>query len=55
MAAADRAKEYVKNGTVLVDITLCTPGSNARAVKPGGVASLMESIKESGYQRVLPT
>jgi len=48
----DRIHEYLLADVVEVDISNCVPGSNARAVKPGGVAQLNVSIRERGYMKV---
>jgi hypothetical protein len=48
-----RAMQYVVKDVNTVDISQCIPGSQARAVKPGGVASLIASITEHGYKPVI--
>jgi hypothetical protein len=47
-----RAQEYIDLETKYVDINQCVTGSNARAIKPGGIVALKESIKDQGYDRV---
>jgi len=47
-----RAREYLDLETTTVDISLCIAGSEARKVKPGGVAKLRTSFLDDGYQLV---
>jgi hypothetical protein len=47
-----RAEAYVNKDIIFVNIADCVPGSNARAVKPGGVSNLVDSITEDGYKLV---
>ena len=48
----DRANEYIDGDTHMIDISKCVAGSNARAIKPGGVVEIKNSIMENGYGRV---
>ena len=47
-----RAEEYLDLAVVVINVALCVPGSMTRAIKPGGVAQLCDSIRETGYKRV---
>ena len=50
---ATRVAQYVDHSRKEVDIALCVPGSNARAIKPGGVVSLKSSVEETGWREVV--
>ena len=47
-----RTNEFVDATIVTVDINMCELGSNARAIKPGGVHTLVDSMRSDGYKRV---
>ena len=47
-----RADAYVDGDVTFVDINQCVAGAHARAIKPGGIIVLRESIVASGYSRV---
>ena len=49
---AARTAKYIDHSVHHVDITKCTVGAHARAIKPGGVDSIVTSIKEDGYKPV---
>ena len=51
-ALAQRVAQYIDADLVHVDISHCFPGAHARAIKPGGLSTITESIKENGYTRV---
>ena len=51
MNLVQRASVYLTDGDS-VDARLCTPGSMARDIKPGGIAKLTNSIMEKGYTNV---
>jgi hypothetical protein len=48
-----RVAQYVDHSRKEVDIARCQPGSNARAIKPGGVFSLKSSIEDTGWREVV--
>jgi predicted methyltransferase len=48
----DRDSEYIDLDTHTIDINKCVAGSNARAIKPGGVVAIKNSIIANGYGRV---
>ena len=50
---ATRANDYIMAESRYVDVSRCSPGSHARSIKPGGVLTIKNSIKENGYNRVL--
>jgi hypothetical protein len=52
VALALRSREYIDGAQHFVDVMCCVPGAHARAIKPGGIHSLKESIMETGYKRV---
>jgi hypothetical protein len=47
-----RVAQYVDHSRKEVDISRCLPGSNARAIKPGGVVSLKSSVEDTGWREV---
>ena len=49
---ASRTAEYVDHDIRYVDINKCVPGGHARAIKPGGIEQITNSIREDGYKRV---
>ena len=51
MNLVQQASVYLTDGDS-VDARLCTPGSMARDIKPGGIAKLTNSIMEKGYTNV---
>ena len=48
----ERIQEWIVRDERTVDITRCHRGYNARAIKPGGVIKIVDSIGESGYKPV---
>jgi hypothetical protein len=51
MNLVQKANVYLTDGDS-VDARLCTPGSMARDIKPGGIIKLRNSIMEKGYTNV---
>ena len=49
-----RVAEFLVSDVSHVDVRKCVPGSEARAVKPSGVAKSKESMKDKGYMQVIP-
>ena len=49
-----RVAEFLVSDVSHVDVRKCVPGSEARAVKPSGVAKIKESMKDKGYMQVIP-
>jgi hypothetical protein len=47
-----RVAQYVDHSRAEVEISLCLPGSNARAIKPGVVVSLKSSVEDTGWREV---
>ena len=47
-----RAQTYVDRTETTVDITKCECGSEARAIKTGGVSIIKKSIMDDGYKPV---
>ena len=47
-----RAEEFIDPDQTHVDIHKCVAGSNARAIKPGGLDEITSSIRTDGYKRV---
>jgi hypothetical protein len=48
-----RTKKHLLNDKMFIDIQHCVPGAHARAIKPGGLATLKQSITRDGYKRVM--
>jgi hypothetical protein len=48
----NRASPFLHPKLNHVDISKCNMGNFARAIKPGGVCKIVESIRELGYKRV---
>jgi hypothetical protein len=48
-----RTSQYIDPDQTTVDIMLCKAGAHARAIKPGGVITLLTSVKTDGYKRVI--
>jgi hypothetical protein len=51
MNLVQRAAVFLTDGDS-VDARICTPGSMARDIKPGGIAKLTNSIEAKGYTNV---
>ena len=47
-----RTVQYIDMDITTVDISKCVAGTHARAIKPGGIEAIKDSIKETGYKRV---
>jgi hypothetical protein len=52
LSLAVRTAEYIDNEVRCVDIHKCIPGAHARAIKPGGIEKITDSIRDDGYKRV---
>ena len=48
----ERSDQFIDHETRHVDIHMCIPGAHARAIKPGGIDQITESIRTDGYKRV---
>jgi hypothetical protein len=48
----ERTARFINPDVHHVDISKCVAGSHARAIKYGGVDSLMTSMRGDGYKKV---